>query len=296
MWLTLVHGADVVSGLYVPRSKIEVVKALFGKADQQELFMGRDAPGRRGMIPDEILDKLPPKLGVLGHEPDGHARRRCATPSTTPGRSWSRASRSTSTSSASCTWPSRWASSTVLKTAALGYYWKRINRLRTANDITTTAHETGHYLADLFNNLNPPTTFDYELLALGRQTSRPSYTKVMVRREGEAEFFRLYLMDRATAQAHGAGLLRLLREADRHPAADQAGRRGAVRLLPAVHGTGPGSDAGGADRHGRRARPHAAQPPRHWDQAATSAGSTPTSSMTCTRWTSCAASWPGRMT
>jgi hypothetical protein len=67
-------------------------------------------------------------------------------------------------------------------------------RTKLANDIPTISHEVGHYLDKKFG-LSKTGAFDAELLPLGKQTSKPSYTKQQIRKEGVAEFMRLYLTD-----------------------------------------------------------------------------------------------------
>ena len=67
-------------------------------------------------------------------------------------------------------------------------------RTKLAQDIPTIAHEVGHYLDKKFG-LSATKSFDGELMALGQVTSKPSYSKQMVRAEGVAEFMRLYLTD-----------------------------------------------------------------------------------------------------
>jgi len=71
-------------------------------------------------------------------------------------------------------------------------------RTKLAEDLPTIAHEVGHHLDKLYGLKNP--AFDNELLALGRATSLPSYTKARVRAEGVAEHVRLYLTDPAQAR------------------------------------------------------------------------------------------------
>ncbi|QNB46822.1 hypothetical protein BR63_11175 [Thermanaerosceptrum fracticalcis] len=96
-----------------------------------------------------------------------------------------------------------------------GIHWSRlgqfdnrthITRIAKANDLATLSHEAGHYFDKLYT-LSEITTIkkrlgagaakiDSDLLALGAVTSRPSYPKFKQRREGIAEFIRLYLTDR----------------------------------------------------------------------------------------------------
>ena len=107
----------------------------------------------------------------------------------------------------------------VNRMKALGYFRTGAESIRLAaiNDISTLAHEVGHYLhwiifsdvpkgemgpwgRDLYEKF---TQFEGELSKLGAATSRPSYTKQQVRMEGVAEFVR-HWMDphlNATAEA-----------------------------------------------------------------------------------------------
>jgi hypothetical protein len=199
MFVTMQQGERIVSGLYVPRGRIETVKALFGKGDQRQLF----GPNGMGKIPDAVLDQMPPRMAVLATAPvlpPGVAGKKHATRKGPPvsrqaitnafierlgatvgvGKSRLLVKKSTG------------------KGRALGWYTKRMIRNHVANTIGTLAHEEGHNLADLMNGLKPPATFDHELLPLGARTSLPTYTKNMVRREGEAEWFRYYMLDPAT--------------------------------------------------------------------------------------------------
>jgi hypothetical protein len=77
-------------------------------------------------------------------------------------------------------------------------------RLKMEDDISTLAHEVGHYLhyilfpkgggADAFAK-----RFDSELMPLGQVTSRPSYSPHQVRKEGVAEHLREWMTDRQQA-------------------------------------------------------------------------------------------------
>ena len=71
-------------------------------------------------------------------------------------------------------------------------------RSRIANDLPTISHEVGHKLDKQLNLANP--MFDTELMALGRVTSAKNYTSDQVRKEGVAEFMRLYLTNAQAAQ------------------------------------------------------------------------------------------------
>jgi hypothetical protein len=84
-------------------------------------------------------------------------------------------------------------------------------RMKMLNDLPTLAHEVGHYLHYILLGDQPVVVgqdyakfegqFDSELLELGKATSLPSYTKSKIRKEGVAEFTRLYLTDPAKAIA-----------------------------------------------------------------------------------------------
>lgn len=86
------------------------------------------------------------------------------------------------------------------KQNALGIFKTKpeVIRTRLANDLSVISHEVGHSLDKQLGLANP--TFDGELMALGRQTSRPGYTPEQVRKEGVAEFMRLYLTDEQAAR------------------------------------------------------------------------------------------------
>lgn len=78
---------------------------------------------------------------------------------------------------------------------ALGIFKVKPEVIRTkvANDLNTIAHEIGHYLDKKLVLGNPQ--FEAELWPLGLVASRKNYTQDQVRKEGVAEFVRLYLMD-----------------------------------------------------------------------------------------------------
>ena len=91
---------------------------------------------------------------------------------------------------------------------ALGIYRRTPEsvRLQAINDIPVLAHEVGH--AVHFRVLSPNAggkaeawggRYDGELMPLGRNTSRSSYTPEQVRKEGVAEFTRLWLTNRVEA-------------------------------------------------------------------------------------------------
>lgn len=93
---------------------------------------------------------------------------------------------------------------------ALGIYRLKPEtiRLQAINDIPVLAHEIGHaiHYRELSTNRGGPAdawggVHDGELLKLGQATSAPSYTGAMVRKEGVAEFTRLWLTDPAKARA-----------------------------------------------------------------------------------------------
>jgi hypothetical protein len=103
-------------------------------------------------------------------------------------------------------------------------------RLKLLNDITTIAHEVGHYLHYLLfperGTVKGPRAllpggpgasdfgkaFDKELLPLGKRTSRPSYPEDQVRREGVAEFLREWLTDRSQAFAKAPAFAKFFEE------------------------------------------------------------------------------------
>jgi len=73
-------------------------------------------------------------------------------------------------------------------------------RLKLINDIPTLAHEVGHYVHQLvFQGGSFAKRYDNELLDLGRETSKPSYSIGRVRKEGVAEFMRMWLTNPAEA-------------------------------------------------------------------------------------------------
>lgn len=71
-------------------------------------------------------------------------------------------------------------------------------RLKQTKDLDTLFHEVGHFLDKKFKLAS--SQFDNELQALGRVTSRASYTKDQIRDEGVAEFMRHYMIDPQQAQ------------------------------------------------------------------------------------------------
>jgi len=77
-------------------------------------------------------------------------------------------------------------------------------KIRDANDIPTLSHETGHYLDNLYN-LSTNRSHFRELEQLGQTTSMSSYSKARIRREGVAEFVRLYLTENDTARNRAPG-------------------------------------------------------------------------------------------
>lgn len=92
---------------------------------------------------------------------------------------------------------------------ALGIYKVKPEtiRLQAINDIPVLSHELGHAIH--YRELSANRTkaddwggrFDPELMALGQATSTPTYTPDQVRKEGVAEFTRLWLTDTAQARA-----------------------------------------------------------------------------------------------
>jgi len=92
---------------------------------------------------------------------------------------------------------------------ALGIYRVKPEsiRLQAINDIPVLAHEIGHALHYRVLSDTPgraPTwagQFDGELMPMGQATSLPTYTPDMVRKEGIAEFVRLWLTNPAQARA-----------------------------------------------------------------------------------------------
>ncbi len=71
-------------------------------------------------------------------------------------------------------------------------------RTRLANNLPVIAHEVGHYL-DKKLGLSDK-AYDAELLKLGEPRSAPTYSKEQIRKEGVAEFMRLYLTNPTAAQ------------------------------------------------------------------------------------------------
>lgn len=92
---------------------------------------------------------------------------------------------------------------------ALGIYQTKAEtiRLQAINDVPVLAHEIGHALHFRVLSDNPATATDWgggydgELNALGAATSAPGYTPDQIRKEGVAEFVRLWLTDGAKARA-----------------------------------------------------------------------------------------------
>lgn len=92
---------------------------------------------------------------------------------------------------------------------ALGIYKVKAEtlRLQAINDIPVLAHELGHAIH--YRELSADRTkadswggrYDGELMRLGQPTSTPAYTPDQVRKEGVAEFTRLWLTDTAKARA-----------------------------------------------------------------------------------------------
>ncbi len=92
---------------------------------------------------------------------------------------------------------------------ALGIYQVKPEsiRLQAINDVPVLAHEIGHALHFRVLSDNPAKasdwggSYDGELNALGAATSAPGYTPDQIRKEGVAEFVRLWLTDGAKARA-----------------------------------------------------------------------------------------------
>lgn len=94
--------------------------------------------------------------------------------------------------------------------SALGAYRIRQEtiRMRAMNDLPTLFHEVGHYLHYMLFPHNGDRSiagdfaqvYDGELAPLGRVTSLPSYTPDQIRREGVAEWFRIWAADPAAAR------------------------------------------------------------------------------------------------
>ena len=94
--------------------------------------------------------------------------------------------------------------------SALGVYRVKAEtiRMRAINDLPTLFHEVGHYLhymifpdgGDRSIAGDFAGVFDAELMPLGAATSLPTYTADKKRREGVAEFFRIWVADPAAAR------------------------------------------------------------------------------------------------
>ncbi|WP_395735064.1 hypothetical protein, partial [Prosthecobacter sp.] len=94
--------------------------------------------------------------------------------------------------------------------AALGIYRVKPEtiRLQAINDIPVLAHEIGHAVHYRVLSDNPAgpahdwgQRYDGELMRMGGQTSKPNYTPDQIRKEGVAEFTRLWLTDPVKARA-----------------------------------------------------------------------------------------------
>ncbi|MFN8640088.1 MAG: LPD38 domain-containing protein [Dehalococcoidia bacterium] len=85
---------------------------------------------------------------------------------------------------------------------ALGIYKPGVEviRLKRSGTLSVFAHELGHYVHDHYLGQNLLTAAAWELRDLGQHTSRRGYTHAEVLKEGVAEYFRLYLADRAAAE------------------------------------------------------------------------------------------------
>jgi len=94
--------------------------------------------------------------------------------------------------------------------SALGVYRIRPEtiRMRALNDVPTLMHEVGHYLHHMIfpegENRGKAQSFagvyDGELMPLGAVTSTPAYSPQMVRLEGVAEWFRIWVANPAAAR------------------------------------------------------------------------------------------------
>lgn len=87
------------------------------------------------------------------------------------------------------------------KQRALGIFKVQSEVIRTKikNDLPVICHELGHYL-DKKHGFYGSKIHDSELIPLGRQTSRASYSQTAIRKEGVAEFLRIYLTDHIRAK------------------------------------------------------------------------------------------------
>jgi N12 class adenine-specific DNA methylase len=75
-------------------------------------------------------------------------------------------------------------------------------RLKQAHDLRAVFHEAGHAFDITILKIDrKDKRWKQELTDLGQATSKPSYAPGQVRKEGAAEFFHLYLLDPAEAQA-----------------------------------------------------------------------------------------------
>ena len=95
----------------------------------------------------------------------------------------------------------------------------RAIRLAVANDLFTYFHEQGHDVdLTLLQIDRADPRWKDELEALGEATSRPSYTKAQVRKEGAAEFLRTWVMDPLTLSEVAPAYLTAFEAAlDAHP-------------------------------------------------------------------------------
>ena len=90
---------------------------------------------------------------------------------------------------------------------ALGHFRTKVNAIRQAvrGDAATTLHELGHAVDMTLGQWSAGRRVDYveELAELGAATSGASYSPTQVRREGVAEFVRVWMVD-STAAAEAA--------------------------------------------------------------------------------------------
>lgn len=109
-------------------------------------------------------------------------------------------------------------------------------RLKVANNLQTFFHEEGHHVdLGILRIDRADTRWAQELIDLGQATSSPSYSKDLQRKEGAAEFLRLWLTDppavRRAAPAYTAEFERRL---DRPAHADL--RAGLQRVREDIQG------------------------------------------------------------
>ncbi|MGE0590930.1 MAG: LPD38 domain-containing protein [Vicinamibacterales bacterium] len=89
-------------------------------------------------------------------------------------------------------------------------------RLKVANNLQTFFHESGHHLDEAVLKLSRE-AHEVELLALGAETSRPSYTKTQKLQEGAAEFLRRWFTEPDTIGRRAPGYTRAFEAALARP-------------------------------------------------------------------------------